>query len=938
MAKHTFPIAPLAIAVVSALLTACGGGSSDSNSAPVFDTASLAVTVQEDTSFDGNLIATDENSDQITFSITQTPENGSLSLSADGSYSYTPAVDFFGTDTAIVQASDGTVATSANLVFTVTNVNDIPVIVSSSIAVNANGVTEGQIVATDADDDALSYSIETAPESGTLTLDAITGSFTYTADPLSFAKSFTVGVTDGHSDMLTAVIELKPSYETNQQKQDYYYASELSHLKQSQALIDSLEQDNLADPAYLALARGYANAGFTDESSRIVNEDIINQDNKARALKDIASDYNDNGLFDQGDTLRDEALKVYNIYVADKGFSSFNTSDGGFYLSLLGDYQDSGNELGAENVLATLELIKEALKSDEYTTSYGYLLTSNRNYVEALQAQYLADKTEANRLKFVASVDHFVEYIEDIGYEYLPSSKTNAGSPDYYRRAFYYGWALEYYVRAGEELKSKELIARIISLHGEVTYDEEYNRPANEYAEYTKENGVAYALQLAAGPLELFYPNITPNPALAIVAGSEFLDRYESTVQEEIDDYHGLSIILEGGSVETATDYLIALSPDAYRTQFRAVAEQTITSPGLTTHLINYGMYDEAKQAIEVAKGILTSEEMINERLTSPAYIVGDWGCGKLIELLQRMDAQDDAKALFPTCHQLLTDNYPINAEGLTTSNLLDARQKLMSIAGKVDESEVAAATTIEALSLIDIVSDFEDRIEWRYEFSQSAALNGLLMSAAEQTTTLVNEYIAGYEAFVAAEDGDEEAGLDLGIDILEQLASPDDFNTSTDAYSVVTQMRYHAASDEYATSLASVQADIAKLISFIDTKVQTQTATIQANIYEDSAALLAGARNYDLAKEIIARDANAEAAQLELTSVLAEEIALQEDFPATVAANVDTDQDGKPNFFISIATEEQITASGLTADDDTDGDGILDSEDVNPLLPDNAQ
>ena len=54
------------------------------------------------------------------------------------------------------------------------------------------------------------------------------------------------------------------------------------------------------------------------------------------------------------------------------------------------------------------------------------------------------------------------------------------------------------------------------------------------------------------------------------------------------------------------------------------------------------------------------------------------------------------------------------------------------------------------------IVSDFEDRIEWRYEFSQSAALNGLLMSAAEQTTTLVNEYIAGYEAFVAAEDGDD--------------------------------------------------------------------------------------------------------------------------------------------------------------------------------------
>ncbi|MCL1045696.1 cadherin-like domain-containing protein [Shewanella electrodiphila] len=938
MAKHTFPIAPLALAVVSVLLTACGGGSSDSNSAPVFDTSSLAVTLEEDTSFDGNLAATDTDGDQVSFSITQTPENGSLSLSADGSYSYTPEVDFFGTDTATVEASDGTAATSANLVFTVTNVNDAPVIVSSSVAVNANGVTEGQIVATDADEDALSYSIEVAPESGSLALDATTGSFTYTADPLSFAKSFTVGVNDGNSDMVTAVIELKPSYETNQQKQDYYYASELSHLKQSQALIKNLEQDNLADPAYHALAQGYANAGLTDESSRIVNEDIINQDNKARALRDIAADYNDNGLFDEGDVLRDEALKVYNIYVADKGFSSFNTTDGRFYLSLLGDYQDSGNELGAENVLAMLGLIKEALQSDEYTTSYGYLLTSNRNYVEELQTQYLTDKTEDNRLKFVAAVDNFVEYIEDIGYEYLPSSKANAGSSDYYKRAFYYGWALEYYVRAGEEDKSKELIARIISLHGEVTYDEEYNRPANEYAEYTKENGVAYALQLAAGALELLYPNLSPNPALAIVTGSEFLNRYESTVQAEIDDYHGLSIILEGGSVETATDYLIGLSPDAYRTQFRDVAEQTITSPGLAAHLINYGMYDEAKQAIEIAKGILTSAEMIEERLTSPANIVGASGCGKLIELLQRMDAQDEAVALFPTCQQLLTDNYPLDAEDLTTANLLTARQELMSVAGEFGESEVAAAITIEALTLIDKVSDFEDRIEWRYEFSQSAALNGLLISPAEQATTIVDEYLTGYETYVADQDGDEEAGLEIGIEILEQLASPDDYNTSTDAYSVVTQMRYHAAADDYATSLASVQADIARLISFIDTKVQTQTATIQANIYEDWVALLAGARNYDFAKAIIARDSNAEAAQLELTAVLAEEIALQEDFPATAAANVDTDQDGKPNFFISVATEEQITASGLTADDDTDGDGILDSEDVNPLLPDSAQ
>ncbi len=53
--------------------------------------------------------------------------------------------------------------------------------------------------------------------------------------------------------------------------------------------------------------------------------------------------------------------------------------------------------------------------------------------------------------------------------------------------------------------------------------------------------------------------------------------------------------------------------------------------------------------------------------------------------------------------------------------------------------------------------------------------------------------------------------------------------------------------------------------------------------------------------------------------------------FSQSKVATVDSDNDGKPDFFDVLATNDQITASGLTLDDDIDGDGILDDSDILP-------
>jgi tetratricopeptide (TPR) repeat protein len=60
-----------------------------------------------------------------------------------------------------------------------------------------------------------------------------------------------------------------------------------------------------------------------------------------------------------------------------------------------------------------------------------------------------------------------------------------------------------------------------------------------------------------------------------------------------------------------------------------------------------------------------------------------------------------------------------------------------------------------------------------------------------------------------------------------------------------------------------------------------------------------------------------------------------RDDFPDTWVASIDSDGDGRPDFFNPLAGAEEIAASGLIMDDDSDGDGIPDSEDFRPLFDD---
>ena len=203
-------------------------GISIPNQAPVITSPANGTTINkvagEDVSI--NVTATDADEDTITYSVYGEPDGANATLDADtGVYVWTaPAV---GTHTLTFTANDGNGGTaSVTVTITVTEepsepqVNHAPVITSP-----ANGTTISKIagenvsitvIATDADNDTITYSVSGEPNGANATLNASTGEYVWTAPPIgTHTLTFTANDGNGGTASVTVTITVTAAATTN---------------------------------------------------------------------------------------------------------------------------------------------------------------------------------------------------------------------------------------------------------------------------------------------------------------------------------------------------------------------------------------------------------------------------------------------------------------------------------------------------------------------------------------------------------------------------------------------------------------------------------------------------------------------------------------------------------------------------------------------------
>ncbi len=153
----------------------------------------------------------DPDGDSMTATLIDGPSHGVASLNPDGSFTYTPSTNFFGSDAFTYQASDGTLQSSnATVTIHVAHVNHPPVAVDDSLTIAENsGPHPIDVLANDSDPDGdpLTISQVTQPLNGSVTIAAGATGVTYTATSNFYGtNSFTYTIIDGQGGAATATV------------------------------------------------------------------------------------------------------------------------------------------------------------------------------------------------------------------------------------------------------------------------------------------------------------------------------------------------------------------------------------------------------------------------------------------------------------------------------------------------------------------------------------------------------------------------------------------------------------------------------------------------------------------------------------------------------------------------------------------------------------
>jgi VCBS repeat-containing protein len=166
------------------------------NDAPNINTTELFS--QEDIELVELLDITDVEGDQLSYSIDEQPNNGAASLNDQGELTYKSDSNYFGNDSVKVLVTDIHGASTSNIIsISVESVNDLPVLIASSFEGEEDSIVEGELSASDVEDNELNFSVVTDSGVNGQASVQTNGQFVFTPNENFFGQAlFIAQVTD----------------------------------------------------------------------------------------------------------------------------------------------------------------------------------------------------------------------------------------------------------------------------------------------------------------------------------------------------------------------------------------------------------------------------------------------------------------------------------------------------------------------------------------------------------------------------------------------------------------------------------------------------------------------------------------------------------------------------------------------------------------------
>ncbi|MFT4415386.1 Ig-like domain-containing protein [Fredinandcohnia humi] len=203
----------------NAIATAIFSVNTPGNKIPTVPPVYTEETVKN-TAVGGVVVGSDEDDDPLTYNKGLGPRNGSVVVSSEGTWIYTPNTGYTGTDTFTVLVSDGkggTVTTTISIEVK-EPINQVPIIAAQDLEKTTlkNTPVSDAVVATDGDGDALTFTKGTDPSNGTVVVNG-DGTWTYTpSTDYTGTDGFTIVVSDGKGGTATATVTIQVNEPSNQ--------------------------------------------------------------------------------------------------------------------------------------------------------------------------------------------------------------------------------------------------------------------------------------------------------------------------------------------------------------------------------------------------------------------------------------------------------------------------------------------------------------------------------------------------------------------------------------------------------------------------------------------------------------------------------------------------------------------------------------------------
>lgn len=695
----------------------------------------------------------------------------------------------------------------------------------------------------------------------------------------------------------------------NDKRVNYYYNSNADFNVVARDMISEVYEDGSADTIYQDMSISYAKMGLHRKAARLADAYISASITRAETYRLIGWN---TSIYSAaaGEYYTDKAKELADNLYAQSGAQN-NISD--LYQLIVSSYERSKAYTKAETlrnwlISDYLDNIPDNATPKRFTV-HGRLISSVQNKVMPAIIESGDYDLAVNTLNM------FVGLIDNLD--------ANTGSKPYSLHMVYYGTALEFCYQVAQGAPALEPQMKALAQNVWNSY--------KERIEFTK-----------AGGYDRQYLNASYVPAAAAylhwLGGTELVESNVFTLIEEHNKLDNGSTVLTDSTKQSAIMRAAfeVMNRIAYESDFdTALAFYTSkvthsAEDGYSTVFATYGLRDT-----------FTYLSSTNPGFTMRAYQNGnralaEKGLAYIVPIL------DEAAAYYSSNH----------IDGLTnfTGSLTvkGAYVRAAEIYALLDNTTAMTALLQKAESYPAAMGNSSAKSAAYAAIASVYFANGM-QAEADRLLDLVNAGATEATALMTAKDRST-----YYLTLADYTLNYRDNKPLAESLLALA----HTAAQAYTTpggTDANIRTEAELLIPLTDRYVKTGNTTKVMEILNEAEALgstiTASAIRRAVYDKIILQYATlgyysvayakAKAlitAKADLFTTIynvASQVTKRNDFPKCDVAFIDTDHDGKPDFFAPFATAEQIAACGLVLDDDIDGDGKPDTLDLTPFYAD---